>query len=250
VRRSRAFFVVAALWIAVAGCARGIGTAATEVPIGAQTPTEATEAAEEDGSELPATPDDYATAAFDAWRRGDQEALAQLAKPAVASVLASRAPESPDGWEGPQCEGAAGSTYCTWVRPETQLTIRIANEAASQGQSQAVSGATFAAPPGAVAIWPYTTAEEAQNSQEQVDEGHSPWQLSPEAVALAYADAVLGWHTANAEPTQGSDTRFTVTDTDPEGGGVVELELVQPVRPGEGGIWAIIRVDAIDQSGV
>jgi hypothetical protein len=188
----------------------------------------------------PATPAEYATAIFAAWRGGDQAVVEDLADPTVAEVLGGRAPEAADGWEGPQCEGAAGSTYCSWVRPETQLVLQIANEAASHGEPHAGTGATFAIAPAAVAIWPYTTATEAANSQEQVDAGHSPWQLSPEAVALGYADAVLGWHTATATPAPGSDARFTLANP-PNVRATVDVDLAQPVRPGDGGIWAITR---------
>ncbi|MGH8930621.1 MAG: hypothetical protein ACRDZO_08350 [Egibacteraceae bacterium] len=190
------------------------------------------------------SPAGYAAATFESWRDADQAGVEERALPAVATMLAARAPEHADGWQAPRCEGAAGSTYCTWARPEIQLTIQVANEAASQGQPQAVTGAAFETAPGAVAIWPYTTDEQARNSQDQVDQGHSPWQLGPEAVAFSYADAVLGWHAATADPVPDVASRYVVTDTQTPGGGVVTVELAQPARPGDGGIWAVTRVDA------
>jgi hypothetical protein len=86
-----------------------------------------------DAARLPTDPQAYATATFRAWLRGDEARLSRLAAPPVAGFLLARAPESTRGWSGPVCEGAAGSTYCSWTRPETDIVIRVANEAASQG---------------------------------------------------------------------------------------------------------------------
>ncbi len=110
------------------------------------------------------SPADYAAATFESWVEGDQAGVKERALPAVATMLAARAAEHADGWEAPRCEGAAGSAYCTWVRPEIQLTIQVANKAAPRGLPRAVTGAAFEAAPGAVAIWPYTTEEQARNS--------------------------------------------------------------------------------------
>jgi hypothetical protein len=190
--------------------------------------------------ELPDNPVDYAVATFIAWGNGDLDTLSELAPPPVADFLAAR-PVDDAEWESPECEGAAGSTYCTWSIPWTQLTLRVANEAASQGQPHAVTEAFFWVAPDRVAIWPLTTAEEAQNTQEQVDQGHSPWMLEPTAVASFYASAVLGWQDATVEPVRPG--AYWVTD--PASGTMAELDLTQPAREGEGGIWAVTRAGSV-----
>jgi hypothetical protein len=246
-RSRRTFLAAVALLAAATACAPDGPAADRSPPEPASTPeSPATSATAQAPTVLPASPVEYATALFESWLRGDQASVDELAQPYVAKVLASRAHHEPAGWQGPQCEGAAGSTFCSWVRPDIALTIRVANEAASQREPHAGTGVTFGTAPDRVAIWPYTTAEEARNSQDQVDEGHSPWQLSAEAVALSYANAVLGWSAATADPIPGQESLFLVTA--PQKGSAVEVQLVQPVRAGEGGIWAITRVNAIDPS--
>jgi hypothetical protein len=188
----------------------------------------------------PDNPVDYAVATFVAWGNGDLATLEELAAPPVAGFLAARSPDDAE-WESPECEGAAGSTYCTWSIPWTQLTLRVANEAASQGQPHAVTEAFFSVAPDRVAIWPFTTAEEARNTQDQVDQGHSPWMLEPAAVAGFYASAVLGWQDAAVELVR-PDVYWV---TDPVSGAMAELDLAQPVRPGEGGIWAVARAGSV-----
>jgi hypothetical protein len=95
-------------------------------------------------SDLPRDPNGYATAAFLAWQQGDDATLERLTSPAALAVLTARAPGTGD-WTGPICEGAAGSSYCTWNGPEDQIVLRVANEAASTGQAHAVHEARFEA---------------------------------------------------------------------------------------------------------
>jgi hypothetical protein len=96
------------------------------------------------GPELPRDPNGYATAAFLAWQQGDDATLELLTSPAALAVLTARAPGTGD-WTGPICDGAAGSSYCTWNGLEDQLVLRVANEAASTGQAHAVHEARFQA---------------------------------------------------------------------------------------------------------
>lgn len=186
---------------------------------------------------LPDDPTSYAAAAFRAWRRGDLSALSTLAEPQVVEILTAQAPE-PGRWGRPQCEGAAGSTYCAWTRPEVQLVLRVRNDLASTGEPQAVIEAFFTTAPDRVAIWPLTTQEQADNTQVQVDQGHSPWHLDPATVASSYASAELGWEDAVVEQVQPGTFRVT----DPESGASALITLAQPAREGEGGIWAVTRV--------
>jgi hypothetical protein len=218
--------------------ASGLGLALA-LAVGSSAPASAAT----DARRLPTDPQAYATATFRAWLAGNEARLSRLAAPPVADFLLARAPESTSGWSGPECEGAAGSTYCTWTRPETDIVIRVANEAASQGQTHAVTSAFFQPAGDDVAIWPFTTAEEASNTQDQVDQGHSPWMLDPAAVASFYASAVLGWTDADVFQAQPDPVTFWVTD--PATGTMAELVLDQPVRQGEGGIWAVTRAGSI-----
>jgi hypothetical protein len=193
---------------------------------------------------LPTSPTRYATAAFDAWQQGNDGRLRKLATDYVADFLIAHTPDA-GTWSGPACDGAAGSTYCTWSRSDAQLTLRVANETASRGRRHAVVEASFSPPAGGVAVWPFTTAEQAATTQSAFDEGHQPWLYSSESVALAYANAVLGWPAAvidSENPEEGLSYRLT----DPETVTVVDVTMAQPARPGLGGIWAVVRVTSAD----
>jgi hypothetical protein len=190
--------------------------------------------------ELPDHPNDYGAAAFAAWQLGDLTSLSELAVPSVVAFLAARPPET-GGWEGPQFEGAAGSTYCDWTRPEIQFVVRVRNEAAYAGEPHAVTEAFLWSAPDRVAIWPFTTQQEANDTQEQVDQGHQPWLVDPATVAAAYARVELGWEDATAEVVQTGS--YTVID--PESGAMASLALSQPVRTGGVGIWAVTRAGSV-----
>jgi hypothetical protein len=195
-------------------------------------------------------PAEYARAAFDAWRHGEGAALVDLSDPEVAQLLLARDVREDESWaaDPTRCEGAAGSTYCTWTSTEAQLTLRVGNEAAAAGAPHAVSEAAFATAEGRVAVWPLTTGEEAGNTQDQVDDGHSPWMLEPEAVVASYAGAELGF----AEPVveEVALTFFHYRVADATTGIAVDVQLVQPARPGPGGIWAVARVASLPAADV
>jgi hypothetical protein len=185
-------------------------------------------------------PEEYARAAFDAWVHGDQTRLEELATPSVVDLLTARPWSADEGWgDQTSCEGAAGSSYCTRRATSVQLTLRVGNELASQGAPHAVVEAFFEPLPGeTVALWPVTTQEEADNSQQQVDEGHSPWQADRTAVATFYGENVIGWTGARIEPAPNGAIRIT----NPATGAQFEVTMAQPARQGEGGIWAIVAV--------
>jgi hypothetical protein len=189
---------------------------------------------------VPTSPESYATAAFDAWLQGNDRRLRKLATGPVADFLAARTPDEPGEWSGPTCDGTAGSTYCAWTQPDAELVIRVRNEAASQGRKHAVAEAFFTVPAGGVAVWPFTTAEQAANAQTGVDEGHQPWLLDAATVAMSYAGAELAWQDAGTEQVQPSIYRVT----DPASGARADLTLAQPARQGEGGIWTVVRASS------
>jgi hypothetical protein len=90
----------------------------------------------------PNSPAGLAIAAFNAWVARDVTTLERLTSATAAQVLLAR--EAKDNvWVGPTCEGAAGSTYCTWTAERARLVLRVGNEAASTGQTHAVVEASF-----------------------------------------------------------------------------------------------------------
>lgn len=189
---------------------------------------------------LPDDPNGYAVATLTAWQQGDITTLAELVVPSVAAFLAARSPRE-GSWGDPQLEGAAGSTYSTWTRPEIQFVVRIGNELADAGEPHAVREAFFLPGPGRVAIWSVTTQDEATALQAQVDQGHQPWLVDPALVASAYAQAAFGWQDAIVAMTQ--PDRYQVTDR--ASGATATFVLSQPARPGLAGIWAVSRAGSV-----
>lgn len=87
---------------------------------------------------LPRNAQDYAMAALEAWMAGDQVMLARLVNDAARQRLDEGSLDPAADWVFQACEGAAGSTFCTWEGPDGTLTFRVANEAAGLGKDGAV----------------------------------------------------------------------------------------------------------------
>jgi hypothetical protein len=193
-------------------------------------------------SERPTAPVTYAEAGFDAWVAVDGATLVDLAAPEVVQLLAARSADEEGTWAGipAVCDGAAGSTYCSWSSFNVQLTLRVANQAASAGEAHAVTEATFSPRPGAVAMWPTTTTEWAWKDQARVDAGQSQYMLDPQAVMSGYAVHELGFTEPVVEPLAPTYVRFRVIDG--ATGVAADVTVSQPARLGEGGIWAVTRV--------
>jgi hypothetical protein len=187
----------------------------------------------------PSTGPDVTASAFDAWRQGNEQLLRDLTTGPVADFLTAREPHETGEWTSLPCDGAAGSSYCPWARPDAQLVLRVANEAASLGQPHAVIGAFFTPPVDGIAVWPFTTAQQGAEAQSGVDQGHQPWLLDPAMVAESYALAELGWQNAGVEVDEVQPSSYVVTN--PATGARASLTLAQPVRHGGGGIWAIVQ---------
>jgi len=89
---------------------------------------------------VPATPESYAEALYDAWTMGDRAAAGKVALPQAVTDLFSRPWQTTDGWSFAECSGAAGSIICTWRRPSgQQLLFRVQ----TGGRSVAVSEVRF-----------------------------------------------------------------------------------------------------------
>lgn len=188
--------------------------------------------AEPGGPEAPA---EVARLVAEAWAAADRGVLAALAERGVLDLLAAL--DAPDGpWTAAGCEGAAGSSYCRFTAPGASLTLRVANEAARATE------ATLTATGEAVALWPLTTTAEAEATQAQVDEGHSPWQLEPEAVVLAFAEAELGFASPSIDTSASDGELVRVVAADSAAAGVA---VGQPARTGPGGTWAVVAVQSV-----
>jgi len=88
---------------------------------------------------LPTVPDEYASAAFDAWVAGDDAVLERMLAPEALEDLRQVNADPSADWEFSRCEGAAGSSYCEWIGPDGALTFRVANEAAANGEDHAIA---------------------------------------------------------------------------------------------------------------
>ena len=90
---------------------------------------------------IPRNAQDYGRAFVSAWTRRDRAWADQLAtKSAAAAAFATKVDRAP---VFRTCEGAAGSTYCTWEGDEYRLQLRIGNEIASRGGLHAVDEVKF-----------------------------------------------------------------------------------------------------------
>ncbi|HKZ76486.1 MAG TPA: hypothetical protein VJ259_07455, partial [Actinomycetota bacterium] len=93
-------------------------------------------------------------------------------------------------------------------------------------------------------IWPFDRPEEAVAWQLAVDAGRRLWALDPARVSARYARSVLRW--GFPEVRQADPHTFEITD--PGSGAIVTVQVGQLVSLGEGGVWAITRVDEVSGS--
>lgn len=91
---------------------------------------------------IPDNPRDYAAAFVRAWVERNGPHLSQLGTPAAVSAVTGSTVDQVPTLRS--CDGAAGSTYCTWEGVEYTLTVRVLNEPASQREQHAVTEARFA----------------------------------------------------------------------------------------------------------
>lgn len=94
---------------------------------------------------LPTSPAAYATAMIQAWVAGDQAEASRYGTPDAVSTLFGLESGGEEGappptWALDHCEGAAGSSYCSFTAGGSAgVTLRVGNEAVSQGQEHAVT---------------------------------------------------------------------------------------------------------------
>ncbi|MDT9595127.1 hypothetical protein RDV89_18715 [Nocardioides zeae] len=112
----------------------GAGGGATSTPTTA--PTDGGGGA---GGALPTDAQAYAQAFVDAWQAGDRPAAEQLVRDLddADELFDEDDLRGTPALQG--CEGAAGSSYCTFVGDNYQVVVQVGNEAASAGQPGAIS---------------------------------------------------------------------------------------------------------------
>ena len=89
---------------------------------------------------LPTDPQQYAQAFVGAWAAGDQDSAGLFGTPAAVQAIFAFDSGGAGAWSVTSCEGAAGSTYCTFTAGgDPTIVVRVGNEAASQGQPHAVT---------------------------------------------------------------------------------------------------------------
>lgn len=124
--------------LVLAACGSDADTSATTASTAASTSVPST-AAE---TTIPTGADAYATAFVQAWASGDRTTAERLGSADAVDTAFSR--EGGGSWALTGCEGAAGSSYCTFsAGGDPTVVVRVMNEAAQQGQPHAVAEVRF-----------------------------------------------------------------------------------------------------------
>jgi hypothetical protein len=114
-------------------------TSTTSTPPATTVPT-STPTTAATGQGMPTDPESYAVAFVEAWAAGDHERALELGTSAAVDTIFAYDSGGPGLWSLVQCEGAAGSSYCTFsAGGDPTIVVRVGNEAASQGMPGAVS---------------------------------------------------------------------------------------------------------------
>lgn len=111
--------------------------------------------------------------------------------------------------------------------PATSSTPPTSGNGNGNGSGVPTPGTTFAGE--------NIDAEHAADLQEEVDDGHEPWRLDQSSVATMFAANRFGW----TDVEIALDDPHTVQVTDTATGQLISLQMRQPVREGETGIWVV-----------
>ncbi|MGZ8662024.1 MAG: hypothetical protein ACXWYI_08115 [Actinomycetota bacterium] len=139
---------------------------------------------------------------------------------------------------------ALGATAAVWV--------------ALRGDDEAPPVAAYV-PPRVATVWPESGLEDQETARVVQDraDNHDPeivWRRSPGKVVHAFVASVLGWSDPDVRPQypglQGPDRWYTATEhaSCPAGAicdppvSTLDIEVVQPARRGEDGIWSVAGV--------
>ena len=90
-------------------------------------------------------------------------------------------------------------------------------------------------PPGTTFTGENISVEHAADLQEEVDQGHEPWRLDQSSVAAMFASERFGW----TDVEIALDDPHTVQVTEKASGHLVSLQMRQPGREGQTGIWVV-----------
>lgn len=89
---------------------------------------------------LPTDPADYAVSLVGVWEAGDRESALVFATPAAVDTIFAYESGGPGTWSLVGCEGAAGSTTCTFTAGgDPTVVVRVVNQVAAAGERQAVT---------------------------------------------------------------------------------------------------------------
>ena len=146
---------------------------------------------------------------------------------------------------------AAGAVAVTWAAalllaacggdggeaaaPATTTTVTATTPSPSPTDDGEQPPASDVPTPGTTITGENISAEHAADLQEEVDEGHEPWRLDQSSVAAAFAGDRFGW----TDVEIALDDPHTVQVTDTASQHLVSLQMRQPAREGETGIWVV-----------
>ena len=136
----------------------------------------------------------------------------------------------------PTTSALTTSALTTSALTTTAAPARATSPSASGIVTTSPSGPAPVPAPGASFSGEGMTPAQANELQQAVDAGHQPWRVSATMVATAFVQGRFGWSDADcalADP-------HTAEVTNRADGRIVVLQLRQPARDGQGGIWTVV----------
>lgn len=118
---------------------------------------------------------------------------------------------------------APSGTRTTTPPPKTTNPVKTT----TPGHPAPVPGTTFSGEG--------MSAHDAADLQEAVDQGHQPWRADAAAVSTTFVLSRFGWQNPDVQLAD----PHTAEVTNPADGRIVSLQLRQPAREGNGGIWVV-----------
>lgn len=121
-----------------------VTTTITTSPTGRRPRIDSSPTTPPSGKDAPAIPrsaQDYGTAFVKAWVDADRPRATQLGTEAAVKVAFGSSVDAMPRFV--RCDGAAGSSYCTWEGNEYTMQVRLRNDLASLGQPHAVVEVVF-----------------------------------------------------------------------------------------------------------
>ena len=176
--------VLALVTLVAVGCGSSRKTTTTTTTVGASsttsssTPTVVTDTLPTTTTSVAATPDARAKAFFAAWQANNAGKMHALGTNAAVSAAQAAYPSGTSGYVFSNCQGAAGSTFCTWVKRGSSIRVQVENP-----------------PPNMVVGFQHNTL----SSQDTANEFFTGYEMNNSAVVAALADAATATKTAGLE---------------------------------------------------